>query len=102
MLIYALIMLAAMGVAYAISRRTQQSLPLSTPEKLGLALGGFCGAMIAAKLPFVLYDGRFLRDPGVWLENGKTIMLGLAGGYAGVELAKWAMDIRIKTGDTFA
>ena len=37
-----------------------------------------------------------------WLSHGKTIMCGIVGGYFGVELAKWVMDIRVKTGDTFA
>src|SRR5205823_4025638 len=29
-------------------------------------------------------------------------MCGIVGGYFGVEVAKWALDVRIKTGDTFA
>ena len=29
-------------------------------------------------------------------------MCGIVGGYFGVELAKWTLDVRIKTGDTFA
>src|SRR5205085_4282022 len=33
---------------------------------------------------------------------GKTITTGLAGAYAGVELAKLALGIRVKTGDAFA
>lgn len=37
-----------------------------------------------------------------WFDSGKTIMTGLVGGYFGVEAAKWALDITIKTGDNFA
>ena len=38
----------------------------------------------------------------MWLENGKTILFGLVGGYAGVELMKWVMGVRVKTEDSFA
>jgi phosphatidylglycerol:prolipoprotein diacylglycerol transferase len=71
-------------------------------EKLAIGLGGFCGAMIGAKLPFLLADWEGLMSGAAWFANGKTIMLGLAGGYFGVELAKWLLDIRTKTGDSFA
>ncbi len=37
-----------------------------------------------------------------WLENGKTIVFGLVGGYFGVELAKALLEVRVKTGDSFA
>jgi phosphatidylglycerol:prolipoprotein diacylglycerol transferase len=99
---YPTIMTAAIAAAYLLSRRRQGRLSLSTSQRLGLALGAFCGAMIAAKLPFVVSDWRGLLRGSAWLENGKTIVFGLVGGYFGVEIAKWALDIRIKTGDSFA
>ena len=34
--------------------------------------------------------------------DGKTILCGIVGGYFGVEVAKWTLDVRVKTGDTFA
>jgi len=37
----------------------------------------------------------------VWFAHGKTIVAGLAGGYLGVEVAKWVLDVRTKTGDSF-
>lgn len=99
---YPLIMLASVAVAIVLSRRTQSALGLSRRECLGIGLGAFCGAMIAAKLPFVLADWEGLLSGRAWLENGKTIVFGIAGGYFGVELAKALLGVRVKTGDSFA
>ena len=99
---YTLIMLAAVVVLSILLRRWQAKLSLVWWEKLGLGIGGFCGAMIGAKLPFALSDWSGLLGGTTWLADGKTILCGIVGGYFGVELAKWTLDIRIKTGDTFA
>src|SRR5262245_9843587 len=95
-------MLAAIVVMSLLLRRWQATLPLSAWQKWSLGIGGFCGAMIGAKLPFVLSDWAGLVSGAAWLSDGKTIMCGIVGGYLGVELAKWALEIRVKTGDTFA
>lgn len=97
----ALIALAVLTSSWLL-RRGQRSLPMSRGEKLAVALGAFTGAMLGAKLPFVLGDWDGLWDGTAWFAHGKTIMTGLAGGYLGVELAKWTCAIRTKTGDTFA
>ena len=99
---YALIMLAALVVMSVLLRRWQARLPLAWWQKLGLGVGGFCGAMVGAKLPFALMDWEGLLSGTTWLSDGKTIMCGIVGGYFGVEIAKWTLDIRVKTGDTFA
>jgi phosphatidylglycerol:prolipoprotein diacylglycerol transferase len=99
---YTLIMLAAVVVMSLLLRRWQARLPLAWWEKLGIGVGGFCGAMIGAKLPFALSDWTGLVSGTAWLSDGKTIMCGIVSGYFGVELAKWTLDVRIKTGDTFA
>jgi phosphatidylglycerol:prolipoprotein diacylglycerol transferase len=99
---YALIMLAAIAVMSLLVRRWQARLPLAWWQKLAIGVGGFCGAMIGAKLPFALSDWPGLISGTTWLADGKTIMCGIVGGYFGVEVAKWTLDIRIKTGDTFA
>jgi phosphatidylglycerol---prolipoprotein diacylglyceryl transferase len=99
---YTLVMLAAIVVMSLLLRRWQAKLPLAWWQKLAIGVGGFCGAMIGAKLPFVLSDWTGLASGMAWLADGKTIMCGIVGGYFGVELAKWSLDIRIKTGDTFA
>jgi phosphatidylglycerol:prolipoprotein diacylglycerol transferase len=95
-------MLAAVGTAAILSRRTQRSLSLTLRQRIALGMGAFVGAMIGAKLPFVLSDWEGLLSGAAWLDNGKTIVFGLVGGYLGVELAKWSLDIRTKTGDSFA
>ncbi len=100
--IYALIMLTAIVTCAVLVRRTQRGLPLAGEARLAIGLGGFCGAMIGAKIPFALgYPGGAL-SAGAWLSDGKTILTGLTGGYLGVELAKWMLGVRTKTGDSFA
>ncbi len=99
---YTLIMMLAVGTGVYLSRRTQQTLALDSRERLAIGLGAFCGAMLGAKLPFVLADWEGMLSGAAWFSDGKTILCGLVGGYFGVELAKWMLDIRIKTGDSFA
>jgi phosphatidylglycerol:prolipoprotein diacylglycerol transferase len=99
---YAAMMVLAIATAVLLKRRGDRSLPLSPSERLGIAFGAFCGAMIAAKLPYVLLDRQGLLSGRAWLDNGKTILFGLAGGYLGVEVAKAILGVRVKTGDSFA
>jgi phosphatidylglycerol:prolipoprotein diacylglycerol transferase len=100
--VYPIIMFVALATGILLSRRTQPALGLSPKQRLAIGLGAFCGAMIGAKLPFVLSDWDGLITGRAWLENGKTIVFGLVGGYFGVELAKASLLIRVKTGDSFA
>jgi phosphatidylglycerol:prolipoprotein diacylglycerol transferase len=100
--VYAGIMLTAIGVGFWLSRRSQRSLSLSGRERTAIFIGGFSGAMIAAKLPFLLGDWQGLCSGAAWFDSGKTIMFGLVGGYGGIELAKAIFGIRTKTGDTYA
>jgi phosphatidylglycerol:prolipoprotein diacylglycerol transferase len=99
---YTLIMMFAVGTGVFLSRRNQQELALSPGERLGVGLGAFCGAMLGAKLPFVLADWEGMLSGAAWFADGKTILCGLVGGYFGVELTKWMLEIRVKTGDSFA
>ncbi len=85
-----------------LARGRQRSLGLSGRDRAGIGLGAFCGAMIGAKLPFVLADWEGLLSGLAWFSNGKTIVFGLVGGYLGVELAKAQLGITTKTGDSFA
>jgi len=99
---YAALMVLAMAVGIVLSRWTQQSLGLTVHERFGIAIGAFCGAMLGAKLPFALANWQAFVDGGLHYAAGKTIVLGLVGGYLGVEVAKWSLDIHVKTGDSFA
>ena len=67
-------------------------------SSFGTGLGGSVGS----KLPFVPVDPEQWLDPGSWLNDGKTIVAGLIGAYLAVELMKRVLDVRVKTGDTFA
>lgn len=90
---YAIFMALALVVALVLRRFFPS--PLTRRQRIVVGLGAFVGAMFGAKLPFVIL--------GIgWLDPGKTILAGLAGGYLGVELAKILAGIRVKTGDTFA
>ena len=100
--LYTLTMMFAVGTGIYLSRRSQQDLRISPSDKLAIGLGAFCGAMIGAKLPFVLTDWEGLLSGAAWFSDGKTILCGLVGGYFGVEIAKWVCEIRTKTGDSFA
>ncbi len=100
-LAYMAIMLSAIVTGAVLLRLFQEKLELAWWEKLGIAIGGFCGAMIGAKLPFALHDWQGLVDGTAWFAHGKTIVAGLLGGYFGVELAKWVLEIRTKTGDSY-
>ena len=99
---YALLMGAAVMTGLAVSRLTPRPPGLSARQRLALGLGDFCGSMLAAKLPFVLLDWEGFLAGTAWFDNGKTLVMGLVGGYFGVEATKWALDIRVRTGDSFA
>ena len=99
---YPVLMGVAITAGVLVSRRTQQPIGLTRRERMALGLGAFCGSMLGAKLPFVLLDWEGFLSGGAWFSDGKTIVLGLVGGYLGVEVAKWAMHIEVKTGDSFA
>lgn len=98
---YSLVMACAVALSYLLSRRTQRPLGLSPVQRWGVNLGAFCGAMLGAKLPMAVWHPGGALALASWLDNGKTILGGLAGGYAGVELAKAALDVKVKTGDAF-
>ena len=95
-------MIAAVATGVWLSRGSQAALTISRGQRLAIGLGAFCGAMLGAKLPFVFADWQGLLSGAAWFSDGKTILCGLVGGYVGVEIAKWIVDVKIKTGDSFA
>ncbi len=94
-------MVLAVIIGAAIGSRTARSLSISQWQRVGLLLGAFMGAMVGAKLPFAFSDWKALVSGAAWFSSGKTILTGIVGGYFGVEIAKWCMDIKIRTGDSF-
>jgi phosphatidylglycerol:prolipoprotein diacylglycerol transferase len=99
--VYSSIMISAILCGAWLLRRFQQPLALPPKHRIAIGLSAFCGAMLGAKLPFLLTDLEGFLDGTAWFSNGKTILCGMVGAYAGVELAKWTLSIRTKTGDSF-
>ncbi len=67
-----------------------------------LAGAAFVGGALGGKVPFLGTQPLAWFDFQTWVADGKTIVAGLIGAYLAVELAKWLLDVRVKTGDTFA
>ncbi len=100
--LYPLIMLASLAAGIMLSRPRQKRLGLTSRQRIAIGLGAFCGGMLGSKLPFALADPHGAFCTQAWLSDGKTILFGLVGGYLGVELAKVLVEVRTKTGDSFA
>lgn len=98
---YLAIMLAAVATGVGLFCRVRQPSGLTIKEKGWLAWGAFCGGMIGAKIPFLIANWQGLLSGTVWLDDGKTIMAGLMGGYLGVQLVEWRLKIQV-SGDSFA
>jgi len=98
-LAYAFFMLLSFGVFLEAYRRMPKPvglLALPAWKRLVLTLAGFIGGSLGARLPFTW------SDAGIWLAAGKTITTGLIGAYVGIELTKFALGVRVKTGDAYA
>jgi prolipoprotein diacylglyceryltransferase len=103
--VYGVFMVLALAVFLAARRVTPRPgglRALPWRQRLVLVLAGFLGGVLGAKLPFALRSDDGLLSWPAWLADGKTITTGLIGAYLGVELAKLALRVRVKTGDTFA
>ena len=102
---YTMVMFASVVVAGYIFRADRQTnlARLDPDTKTAIGLAAFLGAMVGAKLPFVLQFGlQGLLSGTTWFADGKTILAGIFGGYLAVELTKWWWNIRASTGDGFA
>lgn len=101
---------AFMGLALATALLVRRFFVRQPPElaalprwkRAGIALSAFVGGVLGAKLPFVLTGEEGLWSGTAWFSDGKTVVAGFGFGYLAVELAKLAMRLRAKTGDTFA
>lgn len=101
-LAYAGFMLLA-AVTFLIVRRLMPPVPgvasLPRMHRFCLAGAAFVGGVFGAKLPFVI--GAESESTN-WLADGKTITTGLIGAYLAVEVVKYMLGVRVKTGDSFA
>ena len=100
---YACVLLVSIIAASRLLQRRQKQLKLTRTERWLIGSSAFAGAMIGAKVPFLAERGWDAFYSGaVWFADGKTILGGIVGGYAAVELAKWIAQIKTRTGDSFA
>jgi prolipoprotein diacylglyceryltransferase len=67
---------------------------------VGCVFGALFGSKVLAFVESIDHYAQHLDDPQTWL-GGKTIVGGLLGGWAGVELAKRRLGVRHSTGDAF-
>ncbi len=75
------------------------------PHLLVVYVGALGGAFIGAKLAYLFAEGAVAwPSPQRWLllATGKSVVGGILGGYAGVELMKRLIDHTESTGDLFA
>ncbi len=100
-LAYSGLMLIAALLATWLVRRKQTNLPMARGDRWTLLASALVGAMFAAKLPFLFSEPQAHSSLSLWFADGKTLLWGLAGGYVGVELGKWMLQIKTRTGDSF-
>lgn len=92
----------ALLTAVAVRRWLAPPLVLPAGQRAGLAIGALIGAAVGAKTPFLFDDLQATYDGTAWITDGRTLTWGLVGGYLGVEIAKWSLGVRARTGDSFA
>src|SRR4051794_24044078 len=63
---------------------------------------GLLGALLGAKISFLLAEGWPYRHDVLALVSGRSITGGLLGGYAAVEIGKRLLHFSQATGDLFA
>ncbi len=97
----------AYAAGFQLCRLTRRRWPraaLPFEQNIWLIVAAAAGALLGSKLLAWAEAGPSLwhswQDPRMWI-GGKTIVGGLLGGWAGVELGKRAMHIDHSTGDAF-
>lgn len=106
-LVHAVFELGAYLTGFALSRRAwkRETRPFASREGSGwIAVAAILGAALGSKLLFLLQVPDFVaaRFPSPEsILGGKTIVGGLLGGMAGVEIAKARLGVTDSTGDLF-
>ena len=97
----------AYAIGFWVYRRLRRRLPDPVDEagRWTVIAAAAVGAALGSKVLFWFEDPALLqehwRNPLYWMA-GKTIVGGLLGAWAAVELTKWRMGITRSTGDLFA
>jgi phosphatidylglycerol---prolipoprotein diacylglyceryl transferase len=79
---------AAIGLAVLVSRATSKRIGLSVPQWLALVAGALAGGALAAAVPQLL-----------GFADGRDLVFGALGGYAGIEVARRASSLRAPVAD---
>lgn len=93
----------AARVYFASRRRSPNSLPLEKNLWLlvGCIFGAWAGSKLLAWVEMPRHYWALARTDPIELMGGKTIVGGLLGGWAGIEIAKQRLGITQSTGDAF-
>ena len=97
--------LLGLVVAVVVSWRIALRHGRADQQLLWIIAGGLLGAAIFARFGLVIRYLQQANDPtlmGFFRHTGRTVLGGLAGGYAGVVLTKRLIGYRRATGDLFA
>ncbi len=100
-MVYLVFMILACISAWGVSQYTPTMPVNDRSQRWFIAVTAFVGAFLFAKLPFWVFGPDQLLHAGAFLFSGKTVLMGLVGGYLSVELAKCYLQIRVSTGDSF-
>lgn len=107
---YSVFVALGFAVAFAVKRLEERRLGYDQERRPGyrfVALGALIGGVVGSKIGMLLYVPthawvQVLKDSLELRFDGKTIIGGLAGGYAGVEGVKKLVGLKGSTGDAFA
>jgi len=97
--------LLGLAAALIVSWRTARRFGRADQHLLWIMAGGLLAAAIFARLGLVFRYLQHADEPtllGFFRYGGRTVLGGLAGGYAGVVLTKRVMGYRRSSGDLFA
>lgn len=95
----------SIGLLFYRFQRAQKGDAVSYSHRSYLLAAAIVGAVIGAKGLHLLHEWRTVLDRGIGLEilfGGKTLVGGILGGWAAVEIVKKRLGIFTRTGDLYA
>ena len=99
---YSLLIIAGILTSAALWGRITRRGSRHDGRLTGVYFCGLLGALLGAKLSFLLAEGWHYRHDGLALLSGRSVTGALLGGYLGVELGKRWLRYPGTTGDAFA
>ncbi len=99
---YTLLLIAGIALSALIWWRITRDPSRRDSRLIWIYLAGLFGALIGAKIAFLIAAGWMYRNDPIALLSGKSITGGILGGYIAVEWAKRQTGYARTTGDIFA